>query len=76
MATVTVSEKLPVVIPAALRRSLGIKPGTQLEFERAKETRSGSRSKVRGAGPRVGSGAARAALQKKILHRRDTARMG
>lgn len=34
MATVIVSEKGQVVIPAALRRSLGIKPGTRLEFER------------------------------------------
>lgn len=27
-----------MVIPAALRRSLGIKPGTQLEFEREGDT--------------------------------------
>lgn len=32
MTTVTVSEKGQVVIPAAIRRGLGIKPGTQLEF--------------------------------------------
>jgi len=38
VATVTVSEKGQVVIPAALRRSLGIKPGTQLEFEREGDT--------------------------------------
>ena len=38
MATVIVSEKGQVVIPAALRRSLGIKPGTQLEFEREGDT--------------------------------------
>jgi AbrB family looped-hinge helix DNA binding protein len=38
MATVTVSEKGQVVIPAAIRRSLGIKPGTQLEFEREGDT--------------------------------------
>lgn len=34
MPSVTVSEKGQVVIPAAIRRDLGIKPGTQLEFER------------------------------------------
>ena len=34
MATVIVPEKGQVVLPAALRRSLGIKPGTQLEFAR------------------------------------------
>jgi len=33
MKTVTVSEKGQVVIPAAIRRGLGIKPGTELEFE-------------------------------------------
>ncbi|HMU54941.1 MAG TPA: AbrB/MazE/SpoVT family DNA-binding domain-containing protein [Nitrospira sp.] len=33
MATVTVSEKGQVVIPAAIRRGLGIKPGTELDFE-------------------------------------------
>ena len=38
MATVTVSEKGQVVIQEALRRSLGIKPGTQLEFEREGDT--------------------------------------
>ena len=38
MAIVIVSEKGQVVIPAALRRSLGIKPGTQLEFEREGDT--------------------------------------
>ena len=37
MATVIVSEKGQVVIPAALRRSLGIKPGTRLEFERIRD---------------------------------------
>lgn len=34
MTTVTVSEKGQVVIPAAIRRDLGIRPGTELEFER------------------------------------------
>lgn len=33
MPTVTVSEKGQVVIPATIRRGLGIKPGTQLDFE-------------------------------------------
>jgi antitoxin PrlF len=33
MKTVTVSEKGQVVIPADIRRGLGIKPGTELEFE-------------------------------------------
>jgi AbrB family looped-hinge helix DNA binding protein len=33
MSTVTVSDKGQVVIPAAIRRNLGIKPGTELEFE-------------------------------------------
>jgi AbrB family looped-hinge helix DNA binding protein len=33
MNVVTVSEKGQVVIPAAMRRDLGIKPGTELEFE-------------------------------------------
>ena len=33
MATVTVSEKGQVVIPAAIRRGLGIKPGAELDFE-------------------------------------------
>lgn len=33
MQTVTVSEKGQVVIPVAIRRSLGIKPGTELGFE-------------------------------------------
>lgn len=33
MSTVTVSEKGQVVIPAAIRRGLGIKPGTELDFE-------------------------------------------
>ena len=33
MTTVTVSEKGQVVIPAAIRRGLGIKPGTELDFE-------------------------------------------
>jgi AbrB family looped-hinge helix DNA binding protein len=32
MATVTVSEKGQVVIPADIRRQLGITPGCQLEF--------------------------------------------
>jgi antitoxin PrlF len=32
MPTVTVSEKGQVVIPAEMRRKLGITPGTQLEF--------------------------------------------
>ena len=32
MTTVTVSEKGQVVIPAAIRRNLGIKPGTELDF--------------------------------------------
>ena len=32
MTTVTVSEKGQVVIPAAIRRGLGIKPGTELDF--------------------------------------------
>lgn len=33
MATVTVSDKGQVVIPAAIRRHLGIAPGSQLDFE-------------------------------------------
>mgnify|MGYP001014978464 CR=1 FL=1 len=33
MPTVTVSEKGQVVIPAAIRKGLGIKPGTELDFE-------------------------------------------
>ena len=33
MTTATVSGKAQVVIPAAIRRGLGIKPGTELEFE-------------------------------------------
>jgi antitoxin PrlF len=33
MPTATVSDKGQVVIPAAIRRQLGIKPGTQLDFE-------------------------------------------
>jgi antitoxin PrlF len=33
MTTVTVSDKGQVVIPAAIRRGLGIKAGTELEFE-------------------------------------------
>lgn len=33
MTTVTVSDKGQVVIPAGIRRDLGIKPGTELEFE-------------------------------------------
>jgi antitoxin PrlF len=33
MLTATVSDKGQVVIPAALRRILGIKPGVSLEFE-------------------------------------------
>jgi antitoxin PrlF len=33
MPIVTVSEKGQVVIPAAIRRGLGIKPGTELDFE-------------------------------------------
>lgn len=33
MATVTVSEKGQVVIPAAIRRGLGIKAGCELDFE-------------------------------------------
>jgi AbrB family looped-hinge helix DNA binding protein len=33
MPTVTVSEKGQVVIPAAIRKGLGIKPGAELEFE-------------------------------------------
>lgn len=32
MSTVTVSEKGQVVIPAAIRRKLGIRPGCQLDF--------------------------------------------
>lgn len=32
MSISTVSDKGQVVIPAALRRGLGIRPGTQLEF--------------------------------------------
>lgn len=33
MQQVTVSDKGQVVIPASIRRSLGIQPGTQLNFE-------------------------------------------
>lgn len=33
MLTATVSDKGQVVIPAALRRIFGIKPGVELEFE-------------------------------------------
>jgi antitoxin PrlF len=33
MSKVTVSAKGQVVIPAAIRRGLGIKPGTELDFE-------------------------------------------
>jgi antitoxin PrlF len=33
MSTVTVSDKGQVVIPAAIRRRLGIEPGTRLDFE-------------------------------------------
>ena len=33
MTTVTVSDKGLVVIPATIRRGLGIKPGAELEFE-------------------------------------------
>ncbi len=33
MQTVTVSDKGQVVIPAAIRRSLGIRPGVKLGFE-------------------------------------------
>lgn len=33
MTTVTVSDKGQVVIPATIRRGLGIKPGAELEFE-------------------------------------------
>jgi antitoxin PrlF len=33
MSTVTVSDKGQVVIPAAIRRRLGIAPGTKLDFE-------------------------------------------
>jgi len=33
MSTVTVSDKGQVVIPAAIRRRLGIAPGTRLDFE-------------------------------------------
>jgi antitoxin PrlF len=33
MSIVTVSEKGQVVIPAAIRRDLGIKPGMELDFE-------------------------------------------
>lgn len=33
MATVTVSDKGQVVIPAAIRHRLGIEPGTKLDFE-------------------------------------------
>ena len=32
MTTATVSDKGQVVIPASIRRSLGIRPGCQLEF--------------------------------------------
>lgn len=33
MTTVTVSDKGQVVIPASIRRNLGIKPGMELDFE-------------------------------------------
>ena len=33
MASVTVSEKGQVVIPAGIRRRLGIEPGSKLDFE-------------------------------------------
>ncbi len=33
MSTVTVSDKGQVVIPAAIRRRLGISPGSKLDFE-------------------------------------------
>lgn len=33
MSTVTVSDKGQVVIPTAIRRRLGIEPGTKLDFE-------------------------------------------
>lgn len=33
MSTVTVSDKGQVVIPAAIRRRLGITPGSKLDFE-------------------------------------------
>jgi AbrB family looped-hinge helix DNA binding protein len=33
MASVTVSDKGQVVIPAGIRRRLGIEPGTRLDFE-------------------------------------------
>lgn len=33
MSTVTVSEKGQVVIPATIRRRLGIQPGSKLDFE-------------------------------------------
>lgn len=33
MSIVTVSDKGQVVIPAAIRRRLGIEPGTKLDFE-------------------------------------------
>ncbi len=33
MSTVTVSDKGQVVIPAAIRYRLGIKPGTKLDFD-------------------------------------------
>ncbi|CAD7857116.1 MAG: hypothetical protein [Olavius algarvensis Gamma 1 endosymbiont] len=33
MSTVTVSDKGQVVIPAAIRRRLGIAPGSKLDFE-------------------------------------------
>jgi AbrB family looped-hinge helix DNA binding protein len=33
MSTVTVSDKGQVVIPAAIRRRLGIAPGSRLDFE-------------------------------------------
>ena len=33
MSTVTVSDKCQVVIPAAIRRRLGIAPGSKLDFE-------------------------------------------
>jgi AbrB family looped-hinge helix DNA binding protein len=42
MASVTVSDKGQVVIPAAIRRRLGIVPGTRLEF-----TEEGAEIRVR-----------------------------
>lgn len=42
MASVTVSDKGQIVIPAAIRRRLGIVPGTRLEF-----TEEGAELRVR-----------------------------